>query len=47
MNEAVRQKHQIELLLLDRLPSEDQSSSEVNVGSARVRQQMFLHILKD
>lgn len=36
MNEAIRQKHQIEMLQLDRLPKEDQGSKEVNVGSARV-----------
>ncbi|KAL5963556.1 Dystrophin isoform E [Taenia solium] len=35
MNEAIRQKHQIEMLQLDRLPNEDRGSKEVNVGSAR------------
>ncbi|EUB57936.1 Dystrophin [Echinococcus granulosus] len=35
MNEAIRQKHQIEMLQLDRLPKEDQGSAEVSVGSAR------------
>ncbi|CDI96945.1 dystrophins A:C:F:G:H [Echinococcus multilocularis] len=35
MNEAIRQKHQIEMLQLDRPPKEDQGSAEVSVGSAR------------
>lgn len=36
MNEAVRQKHQLEMLRLDRIPNEDRGSSDVNTGSARV-----------
>ena len=39
MNEAIRQKHQIEMLSLDRLPSEHQSSTTINGGSARVCRQ--------
>uniref|UniRef100_A0A5K3F4U3 WW domain-containing protein n=1 Tax=Mesocestoides corti TaxID=53468 RepID=A0A5K3F4U3_MESCO len=35
MNEAIRQKHQIAMLHLDRRPSEDQGNTETSEGSAR------------
>ncbi|VDO05391.1 unnamed protein product [Rodentolepis nana] len=35
MNESIMQKHQMELLQLDRIPNEDHGSSEASVGTAR------------